>query len=388
MNDRPHPRRLQPIPEDERVEMPEKLSQTFLNKFSSCQRSGYLYLKYRGGAASIELVRGSLLHETLQRCTEVMVANDEPRIPAEVARDLLMEVSSEHPEWVIPPGEFDAVRFMVYHFAEHTVIDPQTVFGIEQMWELEIAGKIVRGKMDLILLIENMVNVRDYKSAAGMKTKEQWEKDFQSVMYDLMAAFGHTEDGLVLPGDVTMFMSEVVYPRFVFDGQLASRESFRDRIDLQDHKAYLIDLLGKVDYAFETGEFPAQKGSHCNECPAALECPLLATLRDGEGEIQTREDAVIAAEKRMMHQSESRRLTTQVRKWVDRNGELTVGDKELYIKGTSSKETNWESLNEAIQRSVELGEPFDLSQHQKTKVGSQLADRTVPVERVLDAAGE
>jgi len=238
-----------------------------------------------------------------------------------------------------------------------------------------------------LLTGDRMMTTIDYKSSLAMKSQAEWETDFQSIFYDIMLAYGHTDDGQMIGNDVGMFASVVVYPRFVFDDRLAERTSFRDRIDLRDHHAYLVDLVGKVDHAFETGLFPAHPGSHCSICPASLECPLLATARDGAGEIRTEEDARLAAENRLLLQKETKRLNKDLRAFVSEHGELRFGaDKELYFRPEEAREVNWETLPPAIERAVELGEPFDQSQHVKTRNSTKLAERTVqPVDEPDEA---
>jgi hypothetical protein len=370
-------RDLPPIPEEEWVTLPEKLSQTFLAKFASCPRSAYLYRKYKGGAPSAPLIRGSLFHEVVEELTQMLLINEEPFIPYDVAREVIYDVLSRHPEWVIEPMDLDAVRLMVFHWCNHFRIDPETIFGIEQMWELELpGGTIIRGKVDLLCLVPGMSRNMDYKTSLHMKSQTDWEKDFQGVFYDVLIAFGHTEDGQMMSGDVQMFESSVEYPRYVFEDRLAFRVSYRDRLELEDHRLYLVDLVAKVKEAWETGKFPAISGSHCNECPASQECPLVASLRDGAGELHTHKDASRAAEDRKFHQSESKRISTMLRKWINDYGPVPYGkDKEVAIVAKETRKTDWDGLPPAIERAVELGEEFEISDFVKFNNGTELKDR-------------
>lgn len=373
-----HPRDLPPLPVKERPTRPEKLSQTFLSKYSLCPRSAYFYLKYRGGAASVPMIRGSLFHEVAERCTKMMIEANESSIPPEVAMAELMAISEQHPEWPLPPGEFDSVRLMVYNWAQHTRLDPSQIFGVEQMWELVVYGQIIRGKIDLLVVVDQMATVKDYKSSLAIKSQEAWEREPQSVIYSLLIAFGQPENGLPLTG-IDMFGSIVEYPRFVGDDGLIGRQSYRDKLELNDHLGWLTDLVKKIDHAFETGKWPAHPDSTaCNECPAALECPLLETLRDGHGEVQNLKDAIAAAEDRRMHQMAARRLGTQLRHWVKNFGAVQYGTRmEVSLAQQSSRKTNYETLLPAIEKTVDFGAPFDVDDHVKTTYSTKLTDKQV-----------
>jgi hypothetical protein len=370
-------RDLPAIPEADWVSLPSMMSQTFLSHFANCPRSAYLLRKYKGGAPSAAMIRGSLFHETVEELTALMLANEEETVPPELARDVLAGVLDGHPEWVIPPHEVDAVRLMVYHWADNTAIDPETVFGVEQMWHHELPdGTVIRGKVDLLLMQPGMSRNRDYKTSLAMKSQQDWEADFQSIFYDVLLAYGETEDGVRLGPEIEMFESSVIYPRYVFDDGLGQRTSYRDRMDLRDHYGYMGDLVKKAKEAFATGKFPAIPGDHCDRCPAKAECPIPAQLRDGKGEIETIEEARIAAEDRDFHGSASRRLSKSLRAWVDEHGPLEYGaNREIAIDASESQSVNWDTLPDAINRAVELGEPFVPEQHVKHKIGTRLTSR-------------
>jgi hypothetical protein len=251
MSNQVYYRDLPPIPEADWVSKPSMMSQTFLAKFAECPRSAYLYRKYRGGAPSAAMIRGSLFHETVERLTVLMLTQDETSVPPEIARDMLAEVLADHSDWVLPPSEVDAVRLMVFHWATHTVLDPALIFGVEQKWRHELPdGTIIRGVVDLLRVTPGMARIWDYKSSLAMKNQEDWENDFQSIFYDVLTAYGETDDGVRLGPEIQMFESSVVYPRYVFEDALAARTSYRDRLDLRDHLGYIIDLVQKVHQAW------------------------------------------------------------------------------------------------------------------------------------------
>ncbi len=360
-------RSLPPISDEEMsaVTKPETFAVTWLSQFADCPRSGFLARKYRNGAPTQPMIRGSLGHEVWETLTNLLIVSDEPTVPGEVARDVFSDVLKKHPEWVLPPHEVDAVRGMNWNWAEHFRINTGEIFGVEQLWVLELDEALVRGKLDLLLVGDGMAKVTDYKTSLAMKTTEEWEHDFQSMEYPVLLAYGHTEDGVKLP-KVDMFESNVVYPRYVFDGRLGERTAYYDRLDVQENLHYLTDLVGKVHTAFDTGRFPAHPGDHCRRCPAKAECPLIANLRNGVGEITTHEEAAAAAEDREFHAAESKRLGAELRAWASDYGPIPYGkDREVALEPQESKSVKWDTMLPALERSVELGEPFDREQHIK-----------------------
>jgi hypothetical protein len=73
---------------------------------------------------------------------------------------------------------------------------------------------------------------------------------------------------------------------------------------------------------------------------------------------------------------ESRRLTKELRNWVDGHGPLEYGkDREISIVGSESRKVNWDTLPVAIQNAVDLGEPFNESEHVKRTSQTKLVAR-------------
>jgi hypothetical protein len=378
-------RDLPPIPEDERgdVQIPAKLSMSFMQVFSHCPRSAFLDLKHGGGASSTPMIRGSLAHEVFEELTNMMILNDEPLMETDVAKEVVSAVLADHPEWVLPPSEVDHVRMMAYNWTRAFKFDISEVFGVEQMWTLTLPnGIVIRGKLDMLLIGNGMAKIRDYKTALSMMSQSDWEEDFQRGCYEVIVAKGETDDGQKLPQGIQMFESDVIYPRYVFDDRLGTRTAYSDMLQVQEFYEYLIDLTNKIVHAFETWKFPALPSEkYCNQCTARAECPLAENLRDGAQPIESYEEAAEAAEDRLFHQASSKRLSGKLRKWIEDYGPVQYGSgREMAIVPDEKNRTDWDSLVPAIEASVETGVPFDRDAHIKHTVGTRIADRKIEKE--------
>ena len=202
-------RKLPPVEPLER--RPSRLSQTALKHADACPRSGYLYLKHRGGAANHPLDRGSALHVFAERMVLELIRQQEASLYApqpgeddDVARRqvaslthaMVDEILRERTDLVVPASEADAIRAMAYNLAVGFDVDPQTVVGVERMFGMEIAGWWVIGKIDLASLPGvHMAQVDDYKTSLHVPTQEEFESAFQTRLYALLLMFGVPLDG-------------------------------------------------------------------------------------------------------------------------------------------------------------------------------------------------
>ena len=177
-----------------------RFSMTLLRHLNRCNRSAYLYLKYRGGPPSHPLNRGSVAHTAFERYVRAMVDNGEHRIPMDLAKDIMADAIASSPA-TIPSEEQAKLRVMAAHFAEGIVIDPAQVVGVEQKVVLPIDEFVVVGKLDLLLRsADGVLDVWDWKTAMAQSTQDEIAeklrdgrmapKSFQLLVYVLLAAFG------------------------------------------------------------------------------------------------------------------------------------------------------------------------------------------------------
>lgn len=380
-------RKLPPVEPLER--RPSRLSQTALKHADACPRSGYLYLKHRGGAANHPLDRGSALHVFAERMVLELIRQQEASLYApqpgedeDVARRqvaslthaMVDEILRERTDLVVPASEADAIRAMAYNLAVGFDVDPQTVVGVERMFGMEIAGWWVIGKIDLASLPGvHMAQVDDYKTSLHVPTQEEFESAFQTRLYALLLMFGVPLDGDDLtPGEpvgefLTHVRARMLYPRRLRqDGRVFYRDMTYSRLELEAFRGDVERLVQRVEQGLDTGDWPARYGPHCTECPAEPECPLPKHLRSFHGAINTDEQAGEALAWAMRMKDRVSSTEKEVKEYVKSTGRPLVVDgmsfgfetrvsRQLRSRGGRS---DWEGLEGAVQEAVQYGAPF------------------------------
>lgn len=353
-----------PLPKSERdkVKPPEKISQSALAKFDSCPRSAFLYWKHKGGYQSPPMIRGEIFHEFVEESVQLMVEDGSRTLAPEIAKANVMGLVRDRKDVHLPEYEQDALRRMAWNWGEATAIDPENVVGIEQMIELEVGSWTIRGKLDFAEIGPFGALVRDYKTSISVPNQEDVEKgskSFQGRFYALLLLFGTPEgEALSLGAGLNECRVELAFPRFTNSetGELIGREVTWTRDELTDFRDSLAAHLEAIDHGFDTGEWPAQTGSHCNECPARSECPLPDRVHP-VAEIQSTEEAAQQALAWHLGSRELEPLKKSVRAYCDANGLESLpydADYELAFVPETRRSIDWKSVAEGEPVSPDL----------------------------------
>jgi hypothetical protein len=370
------------LPDDRKIN--GKASQTFLRHFNGCPRSGYLYALYKGEASTAEMVRGSALHEVLERATAHMIVSGANTIPQEVVKDWVNVVIAEYH---VPFEDHDYIREMAYRWAREFAIVPEEVIAVETLILLRVGGYDVRMKVDFAELLDKgeRCHVVDYKSARSMPQQEEvarkrrdplpgggeaavlLAKNFQLVLYALGLAFGvpvrvealapcpcgepspkgsspctvekpcvygegkpadrwepeyvEIPEPFSLAGRAQRFDLDFVFPGIEFEEKMARRSMSLTRLELSEYMASLEGLLARLARSEETGDWPAQvSDSACGECPAPSECPIPKELRDHRGTINTVGQAAEAQEVLDRRRAEDAAISREIKAFCKAHG--------------------------------------------------------------------
>lgn len=406
--------------------IPETWRQTFLSKATECPRSAYLYAKYNGGVLTPPLAGGTLLHRAIERCILHMIENGEVEIAPETAKDILNEILVESTDLTVAPERFDQLRAMMFHFAEGFRVDPNAVMCVETPVEVEINGRRVTGTIDYAESHprEREIVLYDWKSAfhhvfrdpsqegeaEPMGASDDWMATFQLILYAhamLTGTIGGLADDLSL---YDTFRLRQVHPRNFWErrGTMAYREAVITREALLDWRLYLETVVAAVERAFESWQFPAIVGKHCDFCPASAECPIPAALRDYRGEIRTAEDARRAA---VLWEAASRRRTelwNGIKGYAESTGQPVRYGKDLIlywrtiesepirdkvaVPGSPKKVKGLVALKSAVMKAVDFGVPFTWEDFYKPSISTRLmrrklTDNELLAEREREAGG-
>lgn len=389
-----------------------KLSVTFGRHENVCSRAGFLYAKYRGGASTHAMERGSALHRVLQLATQLAVDNGEPMVPPEVVKDLVAQVLAD-PVYRCPIEEQDYLRESAYRWAEEATFDASTLIACETMFSLDIGGFEMRGVIDRADLIEDgaAVSVTDYKSSRAMPSFEDLgrkrpdgsiaAKDYQLVLYALLLAFGvpvrrEGDEEIREPFGVAdraqRFDLAYVFPGINAGEGMGRRDVSLTRLELVEYRASLEAQMSRVAEAIISGQWPATSGDHCSECPCSAECPIPSQLRAHAGTVNSIEQAVEAAEQlwraREQHQARWDEIKRFVKAQVPgqrlRFGRDQVIEPTVVVKRViRDKDGLWA----AIERMQRFGEPFDASQFEKVQTSTPLTQRRLSEDELVAEAG-
>jgi hypothetical protein len=450
-----------PMSEEERPKKRLRLSQTFMRHTANCPRSGALYLLFGGGAGSHEMDRGTAGHLIAERMGKHALEYGEPTIPHELVREIVNEVVAEVG---VAASQIDMLHMIAYHLASALTFDPETIVGLERKVALQIAGYTIVGKIDLAWAKGDRAGVDDYKTSMNLPDNAAWGPGetedgkkrirrflFQTLLYALLLKYGkpvercekcggsgevHAMDPAEAPeypsGDAALtydcpacagegeviedtplapraqfFDLAEVYPAYMFEDEkganvLASRRTTITLEELENHLRWLTALVEKIDYRFDTGDWPAVPGSHCSECPARRLCPLPSVLRgDGvidpaTGEILEPVDsnesarAALALRDRLLAEAEV--LWNQAKDWADQGNTIVIGDKVYEFASVRSrsvrkkgKNADWDGLVEAVKHAAETGEDFDVDKWIKSNESTRFTKRSLrPDEKTPD----
>lgn len=395
----------------EPVEVPDHLRQTLLRKFDECPRSAYLYLKYDGGSSSHALDRGSMFHYFAETATKLMIEEGEESMPPDMAKELMTTLIAERTDLVVPISEQDGLRVMAYHWAEgsRNLIEPNKVIAVESPLELTIAGWRVTGTVDLAKSDGPVLEVHDYKSSFKMPDKQAMKK-FQTSLYALAVIDGGIVEIPFKLDHIQLIVLAEVYPRYLWEDELAYRDAIVSRETILDHRVALEALVQRFEKAFETWDFPARVGSHCSECPCQADCPIPAQLRTKsfiptDTEITTPEQAAEVAERRYLMAQQMDRDWEALKAYAADNAELgpihyskhgipyygviRYGRDQILEWGPSNSERlkSKVKLQEAVHNAVTFGAPFDIADHYTISQGTTLKKRTLNEHELAAEAG-
>jgi hypothetical protein len=454
------------LPAVDPVDVPSRLSVTFLRHANACARSAYLYLKH-GSAPAHELDRGTALHLWAEQVPWLLIQHDEPHLETDVGRDLMDKVLDDHPELGVTVEDAVHLRQMAYHLAGDArgrageikpdgrpypvgyAWRPGEVVAVERTFVLEVEGWRIVGKVDLAHLGEDRVlDVEDFKSSLHVPTLAEYDGSLQTKLYGALILFGqpatqsicagcHGETLLrcqncgnkdAMPGSpriasgsilacdcsaecigrgtltdhevlrcgecgdrgytetlepnvgeyVQWVRTSEVFPRYLSrDGTVATRSILYSRQEIHEFMGDLVRLVRRVEKAFDDWRWGAIRGTHCSICPAQSECPLPEVLRPHAGKINDLDRASEALEWCDSTADRIRATRAEVRAFA-RAREVTVPvgrDEEYVFELSESRKTDWDALEDGVERARRYGEPFALSQYVKPQKSTSFVKR-------------
>jgi hypothetical protein len=146
--------------------------------------------------------------------------------------------------------------------------------------------------------------------------------------------------------------------------------------------------LNRIAHAQTDGQWPAVTGSHCNECPAQMLCPIPEELRDYAGTINTVEQAAEALEVHQRTQAIQEARMKEIKAFVkgQPGKQVRFGRDQVaeFAYTESDKISDKDGMFDAVERAVRYGQPFERSRYVKTSGSTRFGIRTVKPEELED----
>lgn len=389
------------------AEPPERMSQSMLRWSDVCEFAAHLYVKHSGGLDSHAMDRGTAIHEFRERWIKTIMEREANVGDPEEAKTMLGDILAERSDLIIPAAEQEGLRIMAHHIADGTWIDPNEVVAIEEKFDVEIAGETVTGRVDLAMMTGALAIVDDLKSSWSIPDQATFEGKFQLPLYAVAFSKGTIRGEPVgIGAGVTQIELRESYPRFFWDaeGTVAYRSTMMDYAGVLDHEEYLGRLIGRTKRAFGEQKFRAVAGSHCNECPAASECPIPAHLRNWRGELSIHsslEDAQGVAIRWWFKKEGKARAQDAggpsikadweaLKAWTSENGPLRFGHDLILEYATIEKEElkrgkhfGKDNFRAAIESATQVGTEFVWDDWHRRSISTRLTLRTLTPAELL-----
>ena len=236
------------------------ISVSRVKRFEQCPSSFEMrYVQRLKSEPGLPLHFGNLMHDTLETTmTEIVDA----KIAGPFPKEMMMEVYREAFEKNEHISEFEIFEegrhILVDYAARNGIVDYARHIGIEQRFELPLAGWNFLGFMDRVDdLGDDHINIRDYKTNRVLFDRDQVDSDLQASIYTWAA--------------------KQLYPNakkisFTFDMLRHGIDMRTDRDDEQIESA--CNFVESLMQQSEAGPYPARLNEFCAWCDQRNGCSM------------------------------------------------------------------------------------------------------------------
>mgnify|MGYP000610225038 CR=1 FL=1 len=356
---------------------PRTLSYHSIRHFRECPQSFKFWAERRDRLPEPPLMLfGKVAHELFYRYGETLRKKGRAS-DLELARSLAMELSGELPPALQEDLVSLAEKFALNHFFSEADAQLEVGAGVRigEDGELELKDfddpeATVRGRIDYLLpqTEDGRVLVVDYKTSWNLPPKSE-AFDEQLYIYSVLALALYPE-----AETISLVLDFVRYD--------AKRV-----MELTKEQAlwYAHRLRKLVKRIWESEEFPAQVGAHCETCLYAHHCDAIKNL-DGSWlykTIKTPEEAREMAERYLLLNKAVKHLKKALEVWVNSHGAIELGDGSKLGYKPRTKTTFPDSkrvINALLDAGVERDLIWEKLSISKTAVQSIMKKAKLPKE--------
>ena len=239
------------------------ISVSRVKRFEQCPASFDMrYVQRLKSEPGLPLHFGNLMHDTLEQTMQQIV---DDKVSGPFPKEMMMDVYRETFEKNDHINEFEIFEegrhILVDYAARNGIVDYARYIGIEQRFELPLAGWNFLGFMDRVDdLGDGHINVRDYKTNRVLFDRDQVDNDLQASIY--------------------CWAAKKLYPNakkitFTFDMLRHGIDMRTERDEEQIESA--IRYVESLERQSEAGPYPARLNDFCAWCDQRGGCETYQT---------------------------------------------------------------------------------------------------------------
>lgn len=228
----------------------ELFSFSKLETFHNCKRSYYYnYILKDRSTNNIYSFLGSEIHELTQAMIQKQITNKEAvsRFVSAIDMADMLELA-----WISENVKNNYVR-CITHFLENYIPVENDTIQIEDYFEIEIDGTVMRGYIDLWYKIGNEIHIIDLKTSTKFSKKDFPKKSRQLLLYGIAMSERYPDSKIILQFNMLKYVLK--------NGKLFERnklEWFDEESDgivyvdytkeaVEDVKGYVTDTVNKIN---------------------------------------------------------------------------------------------------------------------------------------------
>jgi RecB family exonuclease len=211
-----------------------KYSFSRLESFHTCKRNYYYtYIEGNRSGDNIYSFLGTVTHELTQAIIQKQITNEEA---AQRFLEAIDDAEMLDLPWMSENVKNNYVSCITHFFEHYSAVENNTI-RIEDYFEIDINGSIMRGYIDLYYRIGNDIYIIDLKTSTKFAKKDLPKKSRQLILYAIALSEKYPDYNIILQFNMLKYVLR--------KGKLVER----NKLDLFDEFS---DGIVTVDYSDES----------------------------------------------------------------------------------------------------------------------------------------
>jgi hypothetical protein len=228
----------------------EKYSFSKLDSFHNCKRSYYYnYILNQRGGDNIYSFCGTVVHELTQAMIQKQITNEQA---VEQFIEAIGDAEMLDLPWISENVKNNYVN-CISHFLENYNFIHNDTIRIEEGFEIDINGVIVRGFIDLYYRIKNKIYIIDLKTSTKFAKKDLTKKSRQLILYAIALSEKYPDYEIILQFNMLKYV--LVKDKLIERNKLGIFDEFPDGIvevecndeAIQEVKQYVTETVNSIN---------------------------------------------------------------------------------------------------------------------------------------------